>query len=288
MKKAEPDRNTVARIGQLIQATRKHLGMNQTALAPQLGLDQSALSRVESGKQMLTAAQWFMFAGITGISPDAPTYGVIELNQPESAMRLPRRYAFEKHTKVRALLPMLQYARGSLGERGLNSFLSEVKVEPEFFVNLNASINFNFTIDLAETLVKKTKMSIREAELVTRTAGDPTVHGSLHNFYDYIYSDQLALLSALVSRCDDYDSNFKHQVVDESRGQIDVAVTPASHMSEFDYRNRPVLGDFFAHYEKGYFENFSTYGGQKAMKVTILESIYKGDSRCLYRMKAAR
>lgn len=40
--------------------------MNQTALAPQLGLDQSALSRVESGKQQLTTTQWVLLCELTG------------------------------------------------------------------------------------------------------------------------------------------------------------------------------------------------------------------------------
>ena len=108
---------------------------------------------MESGKQMLTAVQWMTFCGLTHISPDAAVTGVIELNQPESAIRLPQRYAFEKHTKLRSLLPLLDYARNTLGERGFSSFFEDKKIEEDYFLNLNAEINFNFTIDLAEALV---------------------------------------------------------------------------------------------------------------------------------------
>ena len=162
---------SIQRIGQLLQATRKHLGLDQTAVAPQLGLDQSALSRVESGKQMLTATQWFTFCNLAGISPDALTFGLIELDRPESAIRLPTRYAFEKRSKVRSLLPMWT-SRATLGERGFNSFLEDRKIDPEFFINLNAEINFNFTLDLAEALVKKTGMNSKDAESITRTAAE--------------------------------------------------------------------------------------------------------------------
>jgi transcriptional regulator with XRE-family HTH domain len=287
VKKAEPDRILVLRIGKLLQATRKHLGLNQTAVAPQLGLDQSALSRVESGKQMLTATQWFTFCSLAGISPDALTFGVIELDRPESAIRLPARYAFEKRSKVRSLLPMLEYARNSLGERGFNAFLEDHKLDTDFFVNLNAEINFNFTLDLAEALVKKTGMSPKDAELITRTAGEASAHGALHHYYDYIFSNQINLISGYVENASRYGSNFKYEVVEIGKSQIDVAVTPLAHMREFNYRENQALGDFFAHYDKGFFQNFSAYGGQKPLKVTVLENLYKGSTRCLYRMKAA-
>lgn len=287
MNKAEPDKAIIMRIGKLLQATRKHLGLNQTAIAPQLGLDQSALSRVESGKQMLTATQWFTFCKIAGISPDSLTYGLIELDRPESALRLPTRYAFEKRTKVRSLLPMLQFARASLGERGLSAFLDEQGIDPDFFLNLTAEINFNFVIDLSEALVKKTGMSSKDAENVTRTAGESAAHGSLHHFYDYIYGNQIDLVSKFVDNVSRYGSNFKYEIIEADKSQIDIAVIPFPHMKDFDYRDNAVLGDFFAHYDRGFFQNLSTYGGQKPAKVTLLENHYKGAQRCLYRMKAA-
>lgn len=288
MKKAEPDRMLIQKIGQILQATRKHLGLNQTAVAPQLGLDQSALSRVESGKQMLTATQWFTFCGLAGISPDSLTFGLIELDRPESAIRLPARYAFEKHSKVRSLLPMLDFARATLGERGFNSFLEDRKIDPEFFINLNAAINFNFTLDLAEALIKKTGMSSKDAENVTRTAAQASAHGSLHHYYDCIYSNPINLISGYVDHASRYATNFQYQVVDAGKNHIDVAVTPLPHMKEFNYRDNAVLGDFLAHYDRGFFQNLSTYGGQKPLKVMLVENLYKdkGLDRCLYRMKS--
>lgn len=287
LKKAIPDRIVIQRIGQILQATRKHLGLNQTAIAPQLGLDQSAFSRVESGKQMLTATQWFTFCNLTGISPNSLTLGQIELNQPESAIRLPTRYAFERRSKVRSLLPMLDFAKATLGERGFDSFLEDRKVDPEFFVNINAEINFNFTLDLAEAIVKKTKMSSKDAESVTRTASDAASHGSLHYFYDCIFTNQINLITGYVDHANRYGSNFQYQVVDSGKNYIDVAVSPLPHMQEFNYRENSVLGDFLCHYEKGFFQNMSAYGGQKPLKVVVAENLYKdkGLSRSLYQIK---
>jgi transcriptional regulator with XRE-family HTH domain len=289
MIKAKPDPVVVSNLGLLLQATRKHLGMNQTALAPQLGLDQSALSRVESGKQMLTAVQWFTFCEIAGMSPDALTYGFVELDRPESAIRLPVRYASKKHSKVRSLLPLLNFAKGSLGERGYDSFLSDNKVDPDFFVNLNASINFNFTLDLIEALLTKTKMSGRDAESVTRTLGEKNSHGSLHHFYDFIAADPLKLIAGYVENASQYGDNFKYEVLGTSKDrQLDIAVTPLPHMNDFPFREKPVVGEFLAHYDKGLFQNLSTYGGKKPLKVAILEDLYKDKkaSRSVYRLQA--
>jgi len=288
VKKAEPDQIVIERIGRILQATRKHLGLNQTAVAPQLGLDQSALSRVESGKQMLTATQWFTFCGLAGISPDSLTYGMIELDRPESAIRLPARYAFEKRSKVRSLLPMLDFARATLGERGFNSFLEDRKVDPEFFINLNAEINFNFTIDLAEALVRKTNMNSKDAESITRTAAEAASHGALHHYFDCIYTNQINLIAGYVEQAGRYGSNFQTQILDSGKNHIDVAITPLPHMKEFGYRDNHILGDFLCHYDKGFLQNLSAYGDQKPLKVVIAENLFKdkGASRSVYRMKS--
>ncbi len=61
MKRNAQDLQHIAQLmGRVIQKKRKRGGMNQTELAPLLRLDQSALSRVESGNQQLTLAQWII------------------------------------------------------------------------------------------------------------------------------------------------------------------------------------------------------------------------------------
>jgi transcriptional regulator with XRE-family HTH domain len=60
-KKIDPDSDYAKAIGRYLQRIRKTQDLNQTTLAPLLGLDQSALSRVESGYQQLTAVQLFVF-----------------------------------------------------------------------------------------------------------------------------------------------------------------------------------------------------------------------------------
>lgn len=56
--------NTV--IGALVRESRKEQKLTQTETASAIGLDQSAFSRVETGAQEMTAAQWVLFCAHVG------------------------------------------------------------------------------------------------------------------------------------------------------------------------------------------------------------------------------
>lgn len=77
MHKSEMDPEITILIGRVIERDRRRRGYNQTALAPMIGLDQSALSRVESGKQQLTATQWFELCRIFDYDPGKDRFEII-------------------------------------------------------------------------------------------------------------------------------------------------------------------------------------------------------------------
>lgn len=49
---------TAKTVGRRLRDARKRLGLSQETLAPLLKIDQSALSRIESGKQRMTLAHY--------------------------------------------------------------------------------------------------------------------------------------------------------------------------------------------------------------------------------------
>jgi transcriptional regulator with XRE-family HTH domain len=53
-------------IGMTVKRLRNKAGINQSYVAEAIGLDQSALSRVEKGKQALTASQIFGLREVPG------------------------------------------------------------------------------------------------------------------------------------------------------------------------------------------------------------------------------
>ena len=79
MKKKNSVPKINARIGRWVNRIRRRHSIRQTKLAPLLGLDQSALSRVENGLQQLSAAQLFLlFQAIEGERPGtAPDYRAV-------------------------------------------------------------------------------------------------------------------------------------------------------------------------------------------------------------------
>lgn len=275
------------RIGRLLQATRKHLGLSQSVIAPQLGLDQGGLSRVESGKQLLTAAQWFKFCTFTGVSLNAVMDGLIEIRERDSAMRLPKKFNFEKHSRVRSLIPILQFSRDSLGERSLNSFLEAQKLSTDYFANLEARINFNFTIDLVEMLMRKTGITSKDAHALTRTASEGRSHGSLRSYYDHISSNQLNLIKGFVQNASRYDENFRYEIVHASDEQIEIEFTPLPHMEAFSHCQNPELSNFLIHYAAGFLQNFSSYGGRRPLEAFWIEQPNKECHRIQYRTAAS-
>jgi hypothetical protein len=174
-----------------------------------------------------------------------------------------------------------------LGGRGFTSFLQDRKLDGDYFSNLNASINFNFTIDLAEVLIKKTGLHNRDAEIVTRNAGEGLSHGSLKRYYDFVYGRQFQLVTAFIENASRYGSYFDYEILDASPSKMEIAVKPKPQLKGFEYREHPVLGDFLAYYDKGYLQNFSSYGGQSPLKATLIDNHYQGAARSVYRLSAA-
>lgn len=56
----------------LLRDVRKSHRYSQTELATYMKLDQSALSRIESGKQELSIEVWIRFCLMFGIDPESP------------------------------------------------------------------------------------------------------------------------------------------------------------------------------------------------------------------------
>jgi transcriptional regulator with XRE-family HTH domain len=57
-------------VGPKIRAVRDHLGIKQTDLAEQVGLDRTALSRIENGKRRVSSTELRYFAAALGVKPD--------------------------------------------------------------------------------------------------------------------------------------------------------------------------------------------------------------------------
>jgi transcriptional regulator with XRE-family HTH domain len=282
------------RVAKIVRACRKNLGINQTTLAQELGVDQSALSRVEGCKQNLTAQQWFQFCHFVGISPESLSSGLIEISQhPEREfiqgrkLKLPERFAENALSKVRSVQPIIRGFIAKYGEKQFDSFVKKLKLDPDYFVDLNNQINFNFCIDISKYLVQKGAIQRNTIWKLTQCAKDAHLHGSLHYQYDYLpQQGRLQLFETLNSNISRYGENFKFEILDVSRTSFRIGVTPLPHMSEFSYDRDPDLGDFFCEYNRSYLSAFLASDKTKFVRVDVIENQYldPGANRCIYKV----
>ena len=284
----------VQKIARIVRATRKQLGLSQDDVAQRLGLIQSALSRIETGAQMLSAPQWAEFCRFTGISPDSIMTGYVDLKKPailktddrEGTFKIPRRYSKVRGSKVRAMIPFLKYFESLYGEEGLRKYLKEKKIDPDFFICLDNQISINFVIDMAEYFVSKGTLKQKDFAKLTKPASSPESHGTLHYLYES-KNDAADLLAVLVPNSRYYECNFDYVIEAEARRYIDLSVTPCQHLEATDYRDNETLGDFLCRYKKHYFEQFTSFHGTEAAHIEELQCHYKGHSKCVYRVNLA-
>lgn len=290
------ERKAASTIAMVMRATRRQKGMNQVAVAKNLGISQSALSKLESGLLVPSAPQWFMFCDLMQISPDSLVSGYVDrcsqaqikMDRQEGAFRIPNRLAEGRGSKVRAMRPFTEYFKTVAGADQLDDFLASINLEAEFFVQMDNQLNLNFCLDISRALIKKGFLKIGDLSKLSSQSSLPATHGCLNKSYEN-QSSPFNRVKNLIEHAHHYECNFEYGVLDEKRGEkedrLTISVTPANHLSAFQYKSDPDLGDFFCRYKKEYFSNFVKYGGQGARAaITEHECLYQGADRCVYEM----
>lgn len=285
-------------IGRILRATRRYTGHTQVQMAKELGVEQSAYSRIESGDQGLTTPQWFRFCEVTNIVPEAVRTGFIEFyddpaecpkkkdNMVAHRFKVPARYQLEAGTTTRELMPFLSYAERSWGERKADTFIETMGVSREFFMILNNRINLDFCLDLSRELIERGELNKKGVEQIASVATEPQIHGILRYRYEGAKTS-IDVLSSLIESSRRYECNFKHEILSRNSDKMTVSIAPEPHLERFAYRDDPVLGDFLCTYKKAYFKKFATFGGRKGVSVEEKECHYHGprSHKCVYEIR---
>lgn len=67
------------KLGRTLKERRLSAGISQTTLAAELGVDQSFVSRVESGSRELSIEQWFLWMDTLGTPPQVAGGDLVRL-----------------------------------------------------------------------------------------------------------------------------------------------------------------------------------------------------------------
>lgn len=282
-------------IGTLVRATRKQLGLVQLSVAKRLALTQSALSRIESGLQVMTAPQWAEFCSFTGISPECIMTGYIEFLRPavlESAKQkipfaMPAKYLDDRGSKVRATLPMTKFFKSHYGQDGFEKYCKTNKIDPDFFVNLDNQINVDFSFDMVDFLRQKGHLKAADIVKMTKPVSRPEMHGRLQHAYGSIGPNVAGLMTAFATHSLYYDCNFRYAVEEVGRKHIDISIRPEAHVWEKLRNMDSDTAEFISKYRQHYCERFASYGSDHVPQIEHRESFFKGAEQCLYRVELA-
>jgi transcriptional regulator with XRE-family HTH domain len=277
-----------------MRAARKKNTFTQQAVASRLGISQGALSKMENGFLVPSAPQWFEFCEMTAISADSLTMGFIDRNTSatleqrnvEVPFKVPRAYLDNRGSKVRAMLPFLSYFRSVMGEEKLGEYFRHLKLDPDYFVELDNQINLNFCLDISRELINQGFFKKDDCRRIAQSVTDPAAHGRLRRAYDSTHSAK-HVISALLSNSKQYECNFHYDLEEHSGNQIVLSVKPEAHLTQFNYKNDSVLADFLCFYKKCYFESFSSYSGTGQATLNEVECHYRGADRCIYHLNLA-
>jgi DNA-binding XRE family transcriptional regulator len=246
-----------------MRAARKQLSLTQESVAKQLGISQSALSKLERGTLIPSAPQWFEFCRMTEIAPASIKTGVIERMRPavlEDALRvgsfkLPRKYARRRGSKARALIPFFLFLEQAVGEKAYFDFFKDRKVDADFFIDLDNQIALEFLLDLARVLIDGGHLRPENLPALTVFAGSARTHGSLAADYAR-QASPLDRVAALLANAGLYECNFRYAIQDRGPRTLDFSIESEAHV---DWRRSladPALSDFLWNYKKSYFEGF--------------------------------
>lgn len=287
------DRELKMNVGHILKAGRHSCSLSQMELSTALDMNQSVLSRLESGDLTLGAAEWMAFCEITGISPHSLTLGYIDRNrnatlQPRwnSAFQVPARYSDDRGTNVRAIVPFLSFLRTKLGYLHFSQFLSDLGVDPAFFVDYDNRINMNFCLDLLGSMAEHGYLTDSCLEEIAHLNRNPNIHGLVHHAYDKA-ANPLEVIKTFVQRHRKYSCDYSIKMFWESKEEVTVSMTPNPYLSKYEGVRGDAIPSKICSYITLFLNELAHYRHNRPIDVLETSCRHKEKEcvRCLYRIR---
>lgn len=281
------------KIARVFRLARKERGLSQIQLASVLGVDQAAISRIESGRQELGATDLVIISQDLHIATECFSTGYLETMEPtqvrsdpyEGSFKIPSEYRESRASKVRNTIPFLNLFRERLGEKKLQQYLETKKLDPDFFYCLDKQINIRFSIDLYKTMLQAGVLNSQDLSSIAAEVPRPSFHGLIRHRYEGI-SSPASLLTSLIANSRNYEANFSYELSASKKNQVEITATPGDHLGHGALRIQGDDGRMVCDYKAHYFKNFSAYNQSMAStaRVSEQECFFKGAKRCVYRL----
>jgi DNA-binding XRE family transcriptional regulator len=250
----------------IVETARKNAGMTQKELADKLEVIQSTVSRIELGSLAPTLFHWMQMCKLLNIPHDAISIGYLDRctltrynsNPVEGGYNIPKAYRDLKCIKVRGILHFLNYTRNELGENVYLSILSDLKMKPTFFVNLDNQVNLNFLNDFLSAFEDHQKLTSKTKNGIMKYAASEKSHGALSTLYRNADS-QIDLMGRFINNAAKYGKAFTMEIEKENPDQITfITGTEEPLRKAFDKMGRAAEERIWSLFDY-YLQNFSLF-----------------------------
>lgn len=276
-------------LGETIYLLRKAAKISQTELGKLLSLHQTAICRIEQGAQNVTPEELYILSRFFELKIDSLLAGEVDFWRVAERFGrlppLPERYTELPFSKVREVLPLLQFMRKTRNSGFVDKVLGQFDLKPAYLVSPDQKIGVNCHLDVLRHLVRSGMVTTGSLRKLTDHSRSDSVQGFLHPIYE-TQASVLPLLQTWILSAHHYETNFKYDIQELSRDSLVLSVTPAEHMAGVEYKD-DVLKDVLCEYKKTYLSEFPRYIGAEPVSVQEKECHFHGASRCIYRVKAA-
>lgn len=228
-----PEEKLIAqKTARVIRASRKQRSFTQKEVADRLGISQSALSKFEHGVLIPSAYQWQVFCEMVEIPALSLKSGLIERALPlevgqvarVGTFNLPRKFAYNRSTMIRWFLPLLMAAKNNLGENLYFDFMKKIKIDPDYFVDLNHTIAFDLFWEIQNVAwpINESVSTFTEQALIR-----------LNGLFGL--REKAILLSQILKS---YTLDFKYEVVLSENHLLNIEIEVASYLQRASNDNR--------------------------------------------------
>lgn len=231
-------------VRKIIKFIRKQYKLQQEELGQIIQMSQSKISKVESGKLVLSLSAYTKMCLEFNIPLDSYLVGHIDSSKEvdytsnqsrDHGFKLSRDCLDFPTIAVREIYPFLEFTKHTFGEAYLHRKLKEFKVDDLYFYKLDNLIGPKFLANFSSNILEEKNISLSdvfESEIFSR----PSSHGALYHKINAqhdlpIVLDSFCHLSLL------YDANFERNLEineDQSELKLVMKATP----SYMDFRNK--------------------------------------------------
>ena len=265
-------------------------------MADALECHQSIVSKLERALIDIDVSSWLIFCSFVSIHPICVKHGFIEqfsqaylkTSPFENNFLIPKKYRMNRGRKVRSFFPLLKYFYKKLGEKQVDHFISSLGLDPDFFVNLDHQINYQFIIDLFSFMYQTAIIKKHEIKKIFQQEQPSEFSQAFNSRFskskNFSLTQLFKVFESFRTNSRFYDCDYQYEVLNFQSNYFDFAVIPEPHIKPVYFSNHCEIGRLLCEVTEGFFINLFRKHCFVQPTLSLMESLGRGDQRCVYRV----